>query len=111
MAKPAISSLSLLPWPPPASPGMSQVVKLNYQIITSEGATIASTVTCLLPVVAIVLGVLVLGENVTVMVLAGIVLVLVGAALNDAHLRHYATLYIVPMYRPDTSPICAAWGW
>jgi SAM-dependent methyltransferase len=23
---------------------------------------------------------------------------------NDAHLRHYATLYIVPMYRSDTSP-------
>jgi hypothetical protein len=38
---------------------------LNYQIITSEGATIASTVTYLLPVVAIVLGVLVLGENIT----------------------------------------------
>lgn len=31
---------------------------LNYQIITSDGATAASTVTCLLPVVAIVLGVL-----------------------------------------------------
>jgi drug/metabolite transporter (DMT)-like permease len=31
---------------------------LNYQIITSEGATVASTVTYLLPVVAIVLGVL-----------------------------------------------------
>ena len=39
---------------------------LNYQIITSEGATVASTVTYLLPVVAIVLGVLVLGESVTV---------------------------------------------
>ena len=33
---------------------------LNYQIITSEGAIVASTVTYLLPVVAIVLGVLVL---------------------------------------------------
>ncbi len=31
---------------------------LNYQIITSDGATVASTVTYLLPVVAIVLGVL-----------------------------------------------------
>ena len=36
---------------------------LNYQIITSEGATVASTVTYLLPVVAIVLGVLVLGRD------------------------------------------------
>ena len=55
---------------------------LNYQIITSEGATVASTVTYLLPVVAIVLGVLVLGETVTVAALAGIALVLAGVALT-----------------------------
>jgi drug/metabolite transporter (DMT)-like permease len=55
---------------------------LNYQIITSEGATVASTVTYLLPVVAIVLGVLVLGESVTVAVLVGIALVLIGVALT-----------------------------
>jgi drug/metabolite transporter (DMT)-like permease len=55
---------------------------LNYQIITSEGATVASTVTYLLPVVAIVLGVLVLGETVTVTTLAGIALVLAGVALT-----------------------------
>ena len=55
---------------------------LNYQIITSEGATVASTVTYLLPVVAIVLGVLVLGETVTAAALAGIALVLAGVALT-----------------------------
>ena len=55
---------------------------LNYQIITSEGATVASTVTYLLPVVAIVLGVLVLDESITVAVLAGIALVLAGVALT-----------------------------
>jgi drug/metabolite transporter (DMT)-like permease len=55
---------------------------LNYQIITSEGATIASTVTYLLPVVAIVLGVLVLSETITGTVLAGIALVLAGVALT-----------------------------
>src|SRR6476646_10669906 len=49
---------------------------LNYQIITSEGATVASTVTYLLPVVAIVLGVLILGESITVITLAGIAVVL-----------------------------------
>lgn len=58
---------------------------LNYQIITSEGATIASTVTYLLPVVAIVLGVVVLGEDVTAMVIAGIALVLAGVALTRRH--------------------------
>jgi drug/metabolite transporter (DMT)-like permease len=55
---------------------------LNYQIITSEGATAASTVTYLLPVVAIVLGVLVLNETITVTILAGIALVLAGVALT-----------------------------
>ena len=51
-------------------------------IITSEGATVASTVTYLLPVVAIALGVLVLNETITVTVLAGIALVLAGVALT-----------------------------
>jgi drug/metabolite transporter (DMT)-like permease len=55
---------------------------LNYQIITSEGATVASTVTYLLPVVAIVLGVLVLSEGITATSLAGIAVVLVGVALT-----------------------------
>ena len=55
---------------------------LNYQLITSEGATVAATVTYLLPVVAIILGVLVLGETVTITVLAGIALVLAGVALT-----------------------------
>jgi drug/metabolite transporter (DMT)-like permease len=55
---------------------------LNYQIIASDGATVASTVTYLLPVVAIILGVLVLNETITAIVLAGIALVLAGVALT-----------------------------
>ena len=55
---------------------------LNYQIITSEGATVASTVTYLLPVVAMVLGIVVLGESITAIVVAGIALVLAGVALT-----------------------------
>jgi drug/metabolite transporter (DMT)-like permease len=55
---------------------------LNYQIITSEGATVASTVTYLLPVVAIVLGVGVLGEQITLLIIAGIALILMGVALT-----------------------------
>ncbi|HEX3921968.1 MAG TPA: DMT family transporter [Streptosporangiaceae bacterium] len=54
---------------------------LNYQIITSEGATAASTVTYLLPVVAIILGVAVLGERITASELAGVALILAGVAL------------------------------
>jgi drug/metabolite transporter (DMT)-like permease len=60
---------------------------LNYQIITAEGATTASTVTYLLPVVAIVLGVLVLSESITVTTLAGIALVLAGVALTRRRVR------------------------
>jgi drug/metabolite transporter (DMT)-like permease len=55
---------------------------LNYQIIASEGATVASTVTYLLPVVAIVLGVLVLDENITTATLVGVALVLLGVAFT-----------------------------
>ena len=54
---------------------------LNYQIIASVGATVASTVTYLLPVVAIVLGFLVLGEHITLPDLVGIALILAGVAL------------------------------
>lgn len=46
--------------------GTGAAYVLNHQIISNEGATIASTVTYLLPVVAIVLGIAVLGEQVTV---------------------------------------------
>ncbi len=61
--------------------GTGAAYVLNYQIITSEGATVASTVTYLLPVVAIVLGVLVLGEHITVLIALGVVLILTGVAL------------------------------
>jgi drug/metabolite transporter (DMT)-like permease len=54
---------------------------LNYSIIMSDGATAASTVTYLLPVVAIILGVAVLGEHISLPVLAGIALILSGVAL------------------------------
>ena len=62
--------------------GTGAAYVLNYQIITSEGATVASTVTYLLPVVAIVLGVLVLDEHITLLILAGIALILLGVALT-----------------------------
>jgi drug/metabolite transporter (DMT)-like permease len=55
---------------------------LNCQIITSDGATAASAVTYLLPVVAIVLGVLVLNETITAITLAGIALILGRVALT-----------------------------
>jgi drug/metabolite transporter (DMT)-like permease len=55
---------------------------LNYQIISSDGATTASTVTYLLPVVAIILGAALLGERITAVTLAGIALILAGVGLT-----------------------------
>ena len=61
---------------------MDRAYVLNYQIITSDGATVASTVTYLLSIVAIILGVLVLSEHITAPTVAGIALILAGVALT-----------------------------
>ena len=55
---------------------------LNYRIISDDGPTVASTVTYLLPVVAVALGWLVLREDATVEIVAGVALVLTGVALT-----------------------------
>lgn len=54
---------------------------LNYRLIADEGATATSTVAYLLPVVAVILGVVALGEPLTAHVVAGMAVVLVGVAL------------------------------
>jgi drug/metabolite transporter (DMT)-like permease len=59
---------------------------LNFRLIQDEGATTASTVTYLLPVVAVVLGVLVLDEPVTWNLLAGSVVVLFGVGIAEGRL-------------------------
>jgi drug/metabolite transporter (DMT)-like permease len=59
---------------------------LNYRLIQDEGATTASTVTYLLPVVAVVLGGLLLGEPVTWSLLTGGVTVLLGVAVTQGRL-------------------------
>ncbi|MFF3854019.1 DMT family transporter [Micromonospora sp. NPDC002575] len=63
---------------------------LNYRLIGDEGPTVASATTYLLPVVAVVLGVLVAAEQVTVSMVVGALLVLGGVAL---------------MKRPETRPV------
>lgn len=56
---------------------------LNYRLITDEGATAASTVTYLIPVVAVLLGAVVLSEPVTWNLFLGATVVLVGTALSE----------------------------
>jgi drug/metabolite transporter (DMT)-like permease len=63
--------------------GTGAAYVLNYQLIADEGATAASTVTYLLPVVAAVLGTTVLAERVTWRIVVGSSMILAGVALSD----------------------------
>jgi drug/metabolite transporter (DMT)-like permease len=54
---------------------------LNYRLIGDIGPTAASTTTYLLPVVAVILGALVVDEHVTAWMVAGMLLVLAGVFL------------------------------
>jgi len=59
---------------------------LNYRLIADEGAVAASTVTYLIPVVAVVLGALILNEPLTWHLLVGGAIVLVGVAVSEGRL-------------------------
>ena len=55
---------------------------INYRIITHDGPVVASTITDLLPVVAVILGGIVLAEPITLQLAAGVAIVLAGVALT-----------------------------
>jgi drug/metabolite transporter (DMT)-like permease len=55
---------------------------LNYRLIQDEGATTASSVTYLLPIVAVILGAILLGERITWTLVAGTATVLAGIAIS-----------------------------
>ncbi len=54
---------------------------LNYRILTDDGPTVASTVTYLIPVVAVLFGAAALGESLSPRVYVGMVVVLAGVGL------------------------------
>lgn len=60
---------------------------LNYRLIADEGATNASTVGYLLPIVSVLLGAVALGEDITLRVVAGMVVVLIGVAMTRVKRR------------------------
>jgi drug/metabolite transporter (DMT)-like permease len=60
---------------------------LNFSIVRAAGATIASTVTYLIPVFATVLGVIVLGETLTWNQPVGAAILLLGIAVSQGQLR------------------------
>lgn len=59
---------------------------LNYRLISDEGPTTASLVTYLLPIVAVALGVVVLGEPASWNLFVGTALVLAGVARSEGRL-------------------------
>ncbi|MDG4765013.1 DMT family transporter [Solwaraspora sp. WMMD406] len=72
---------------------------LNYRLITDDGPTLASTVTYLLPVVAVVLGFLVVNERVTAFMVLGMFLVLAGVALVQRRPQRTEATAPVPLGR------------
>ena len=62
--------------------GTGVTFHLNYRLIADEGPTTAATVGYLLPVVSVVLGAVVLGEEIGPRVVAGMVVVLMGVAVS-----------------------------
>jgi drug/metabolite transporter (DMT)-like permease len=80
--------------------GTGLAFALNYRVIADEGATQAATVGYLLPVVSVLLGALVLGEDLGARVIAGMVVVLAGVALTRVPRR-------APAPVPEPVPVSA----
>lgn len=90
-----LATLPLFGWAPPewelspviavlilGSLGTGIAYILNYRIITDDGPTAASIVVYLLPVIAVMLGVSILGEPLSTAVVVGTILVLLAARLR-----------------------------
>jgi drug/metabolite transporter (DMT)-like permease len=77
--------------------GTGAAYVLNYRIIADDGPVLASTVTYLLPIVAVILG-LTIGEPLTVNLLIGVALVLTGVGLT--RMRQRARTPPAPATRP-----------
>ena len=84
--------------------GTGAAYVLNYRLIADEGPTAASTVTYLLPVVALALGILVLEEAVSWTLFAGTALVLLGIAVSEGRLPRIPRAEhepVAPVDHPD----------
>ncbi|MFF1788440.1 DMT family transporter [Kitasatospora sp. NPDC058243] len=74
---------------------------LNYRLIATEGPTSAATVGYLLPVVSTALGALVLGEELTIRTVAGMIVVLAGVFLTKHHRAQAPALMPTPTASRD----------
>jgi drug/metabolite transporter (DMT)-like permease len=73
---------------------------LNYRLIVDEGPTNASTVGYLLPVMSVLLGAVFLGEDLTLRVIAGMVVVLMGVGMT-----RWQPQVATPVEVPELEPV------
>ncbi|CAM3984840.1 DMT family transporter [Kibdelosporangium persicum] len=89
--------------------GTGLAFALNYRLIADEGAVAATAVGYLLPVVSVLLGAVVLGEPVTVRVVVGMVVVLLGVGMTRWQPKAAARPeLVVPAVAAAPSPVAAA---
>ncbi|GAA2808398.1 DMT family transporter [Saccharopolyspora taberi] len=67
--------------------GTGLAFAMNYRLISDEGATTASTVAYLMPIVSVLLGWLVLGEQLGFRILLGMAIVLAGVLITQRSTR------------------------
>lgn len=84
---------------------------LTYRVINDEGATDAAVIGYLLPVVSVLLGAIVLGENLGLRVVLGMAVVLAGVGMTRAARRETADGVSAPEAAagdtPSTRPVAA----
>ncbi|WP_235489018.1 DMT family transporter, partial [Frankia sp. AvcI1] len=73
---------------------------IQYGLVRDAGATVAATVTYVVPVVSTLAGVLILGESLSWNEPAGTVVILVGAALSQLGVA--ATRTVTQSHQTDT---------
>lgn len=73
---------------------------LYFGLLASAGATATSTVTFLVPVSALMWGYLLLGETLTLQIIAGMVITLIGTAIATKLLRIKRRVTSPPVYPP-----------
>lgn len=83
--------------------GTGAAFAINYRLIADEGAVTATTVGYLLPVVSVLLGAVALHEQITVLVVIGMVVVLVGVGLTRWQRKPKPEVLVTPAGDPKPS--------
>ncbi|GAB3910349.1 DMT family transporter [Kibdelosporangium lantanae] len=83
--------------------GTGAAFAINYRLIADEGAVTATTVGYLLPVVSVLLGAVALHEQITVLVVIGMVVVLFGVGLTRWQRKPKTEELVTPAGDPTPS--------